>query len=107
MKLNHREIAIVKGMLERGDRQHDIAAYFGGRLFGGPKLWPAVSPKKTWSGALTGLAAAAIAGAVTVEVAHAASFLQGLAIAVPASPFQPDHAGISGEASTVGVIRSA
>ena len=63
----------------------DIAAYFGGRLFGGPKLWPAVSPKKTWSGALTGLAAAAIAGAVTVEVAHAASFLQGLAIAVPLS----------------------
>jgi uncharacterized protein YjiS (DUF1127 family) len=29
VKLNHREIAIVKGMLERGDRQHDIAAYFG------------------------------------------------------------------------------
>lgn len=29
MKLNNREIAIVKGMLKRGDRQHDIAAYFG------------------------------------------------------------------------------
>lgn len=29
MSLNMREIAIVKGMLERGDRQHDIAAYFG------------------------------------------------------------------------------
>lgn len=29
MKLNNREIAIVKGMLNRGDRQHDIAAYFG------------------------------------------------------------------------------
>lgn len=27
--LNNREIAIVKGMLNRGDRQHDIAAYFG------------------------------------------------------------------------------
>jgi phosphatidate cytidylyltransferase len=23
----------------------DIAAYFGGRLIGGPKLWPRVSPK--------------------------------------------------------------
>ncbi|MCC7347822.1 MAG: phosphatidate cytidylyltransferase [Variibacter sp.] len=40
----------------------DIAAYFGGRLMGGPKLWPAVSPKKTWSGALTGTAGAVAAG---------------------------------------------
>lgn len=29
MALNIREIAIVKGMLARGDKQHDIAAYFG------------------------------------------------------------------------------
>lgn len=29
MPLNQREIAIVKAMLLRGDRQHDIAAYFG------------------------------------------------------------------------------
>jgi hypothetical protein len=27
--LNDQEIAIVKGMIARGDRQHDIAAYFG------------------------------------------------------------------------------
>lgn len=33
----------------------DIAAYFVGRHFGGPKLLPAVSPKKTWSGAMGGL----------------------------------------------------
>ena len=32
----------------------DILGYFAGRSFGGPKLWPAVSPKKTWSGALAG-----------------------------------------------------
>ena len=32
----------------------DIGGYFGGRLIGGPKLWPRVSPKKTWSGTLTG-----------------------------------------------------
>jgi phosphatidate cytidylyltransferase len=32
----------------------DVAAYFAGRAIGGPKLWPAVSPKKTWSGALGG-----------------------------------------------------
>lgn len=35
----------------------DIAAYFVGRAVGGPKLAPAVSPGKTWSGALGGLAA--------------------------------------------------
>jgi phosphatidate cytidylyltransferase len=40
----------------------DIAAYFAGRLVGGPKLWPAVSPKKTWSGAIGGAAVAVAAG---------------------------------------------
>lgn len=29
MTLQDREIAVVKGMLLRGDRQHDIASYFG------------------------------------------------------------------------------
>jgi hypothetical protein len=29
MALNDREIAVVEGMLFRGDRQHDIAACFG------------------------------------------------------------------------------
>jgi len=33
----------------------DIGAFFIGRRFGGPKLWPAVSPKKTWSGLFGGL----------------------------------------------------
>ncbi len=32
----------------------DIGGYFAGRTFGGPKLWPAVSPKKTWSGTVGG-----------------------------------------------------
>jgi len=41
----------------------DVVGYFAGRAFGGPKLWPAVSPKKTWSGAIAG-AAAAVAVAV-------------------------------------------
>lgn len=40
----------------------DIAAYFVGRRFGGPKLWSRISPKKTWSGAIGGLAAGALAG---------------------------------------------
>ncbi|WEK48804.1 MAG: phosphatidate cytidylyltransferase [Candidatus Kaistia colombiensis] len=33
----------------------DSFAYFAGRTLGGPKLWPRVSPKKTWSGSLGGL----------------------------------------------------
>lgn len=40
----------------------DIAGYFGGRALGGPKLWPRVSPKKTWSGTLAGWAASAGVG---------------------------------------------
>jgi phosphatidate cytidylyltransferase len=36
----------------------DIGAYMAGRMLGGPKLWPAVSPNKTWSGAMGGLVAA-------------------------------------------------
>ncbi|MEM1363847.1 MAG: phosphatidate cytidylyltransferase [Pseudomonadota bacterium] len=32
----------------------DIFGYFAGRLIGGPKFWPKISPKKTWSGAVAG-----------------------------------------------------
>ena len=34
----------------------DILGYFVGRGVGGPKLWIRVSPKKTWAGAIGGLA---------------------------------------------------
>jgi phosphatidate cytidylyltransferase len=44
----------------------DIVAYFVGRAFGGPKLWAAVSPKKTWSGALGGTLGGMAAGLMTV-----------------------------------------
>ena len=47
----------------------DIAAYFTGRRLGGPKLWPAVSPNKTWSGFLGGLIAAVAAGAAVAIIA--------------------------------------
>ncbi|MGH6795901.1 MAG: phosphatidate cytidylyltransferase, partial [Methylocella sp.] len=43
----------------------DVFAYFGGRLIGGAKLWPKISPSKTWSGTLTGVFAGALLGAVT------------------------------------------
>ena len=35
----------------------DIGGYFAGRLIGGPKLWPRVSPKKTWAGSIGGFVA--------------------------------------------------
>lgn len=40
----------------------DVAGYFAGRLIGGPKLWPRVSPKKTWSGSVAGWLLAALIG---------------------------------------------
>jgi phosphatidate cytidylyltransferase len=43
----------------------DTLAYFCGRAIGGPKLWPRVSPKKTWSGFLGGVASAGVVGAIT------------------------------------------
>lgn len=40
----------------------DVGAYFAGRIFGGPKLWPALSPGKTWAGAAGGLFFALLIG---------------------------------------------
>lgn len=40
----------------------DVAGYFAGRILGGPKFWPAVSPKKTWSGTVAGWVLAGIVG---------------------------------------------
>lgn len=42
----------------------DIMGYFAGRLLGGPKFWPRISPKKTWSGTIAGWLGAAVIGAV-------------------------------------------
>jgi phosphatidate cytidylyltransferase len=49
----------------------DVVAYFVGRAVGGPKLWPRVSPKKTWSGGIGGLAAGVAAGLLVALVADA------------------------------------
>jgi phosphatidate cytidylyltransferase len=38
----------------------DIGGYFAGRGIGGPKLWPRVSPKKTWAGAIGGFVASLV-----------------------------------------------
>lgn len=48
----------------------DIGGYFAGRTIGGPKLWPRVSPKKTWAGAIGGFVASLL-----VAIGFAASDL--------------------------------
>jgi phosphatidate cytidylyltransferase len=67
--------ALVASVLVRLDQGHgfvalimvllvvwvtDIGGYFAGRGIGGPKLWPQVSPKKTWAGAIGGFAASLV-----------------------------------------------
>lgn len=42
----------------------DTGAYFTGRKVGGPKLWPAISPSKTWAGLGGGVAASGIVCAI-------------------------------------------
>lgn len=41
----------------------DVAGYFAGRILGGPKFWPRISPKKTWSGTVAGWLLSALVGA--------------------------------------------
>lgn len=57
----------------------DILGYFVGRAFGGPKLLPAISPKKTWSGAIAGALGAAI---VAVPVAEFLGSFERITIAI-------------------------
>jgi phosphatidate cytidylyltransferase len=53
----------------------DVLAYFVGRALGGPKLLARVSPKKTWSGALAGAAAAVLAGVAVARTAGLAGLV--------------------------------
>jgi len=49
----------------------DSMAFAGGRLLGGPKLWPRVSPSKTWSGFVVGIVSGALAGLAVMPQAPA------------------------------------
>jgi len=63
----------------------DVGGYFAGRTFGGPKLWPAVSPKKTWSGTIGGWVLAVVVTAVFVgfsDTFEAAQLLWAVVIAI-------------------------
>lgn len=69
----------------------DIGAYMTGRLLGGPKLAPSLSPGKTWSGAMGGLISAVLAA-----LAVAACF---------SSEFSPSH--VTGLALLLSLVSQA
>ena len=63
----------------------DTGALFGGRLIGGPKLVPRLSPNKTWSGFFAGTLAAGIAEAIYMGLVNgnaAGGLALGIAIAL-------------------------
>jgi phosphatidate cytidylyltransferase len=66
----------------------DTGAYYAGSFIGGPKIWPSVSPKKTWAGSLGGLCASALvctAMGLSFGSAHWTSFaLLGVALNIAA-----------------------
>lgn len=49
----------------------DVMGYFVGRIVGGPKFWPAISPKKTWSGTVAGWVGAIGVSLIFVATGHA------------------------------------
>lgn len=59
----------------------DLAGYFGGRALGGPKFWPRISPKKTWSGTVAGWLGAAVVGGAFVLWAGAPVWVVALSVA--------------------------
>lgn len=60
----------------------DVAGYFAGRMLGGPKLWPRVSPKKTWSGTVAGWVLAALIGLAFLPVLGANTGLVAVSVVV-------------------------
>jgi phosphatidate cytidylyltransferase len=51
----------------------DIGAFAFGRVLGGPKLAPRLSPNKTWAGSLGGLLCAILVGIATAAILHGAA----------------------------------
>jgi phosphatidate cytidylyltransferase len=63
----------------------DVGAYVAGRLIGGPKLAPKISPRKTWSGSVGGLVAAAAAGLAVAMLTDKVGVLPALGLSLGVS----------------------
>ncbi len=60
----------------------DVFGYFAGRIIGGPKFWPRVSPKKTWAGTIAGWIGAAVVGWAFVAKTGSGIELIGISVAL-------------------------
>ena len=70
----------------------DVGGYFGGRLIGGPKFWPSVSPKKTWAGCITGWVLSAAIGAIVMAETAAGAWLIAMSVLVSVASQMGDMA---------------
>lgn len=64
----------LTGLLVAAVVATDIGAYAVGRLVGGPRLAPVISPGKTWAGLAGGVAAAALAATAAGMIAGSAGW---------------------------------
>ncbi|OAN75528.1 hypothetical protein A8B78_16055 [Jannaschia sp. EhC01] len=64
----HQSVPMVMWVVVAVVISTDVSGYFFGKLIGGPKFWPSLSPNKTWSGTASGWVMAAVI-AVAVSVA--------------------------------------
>jgi len=60
----------------------DVSGYFACRFIGGPKFWPRISPKKTWSGTVAGWVSAALIGAIFLTFTNAGRDLPWISMAL-------------------------
>lgn len=63
----------------------DIGGYFAGKLLRGPKLWPRISPKKTWSGSIGGIVLAFALGGLFSWATSGTYFIQVCAVSALAA----------------------
>lgn len=66
----HQSVPLVMWVVVAVVISTDVSGYFFGKLIGGPKFWPSLSPNKTWSGTASGWV---MAGLIAVVISILAS----------------------------------
>lgn len=66
----HQSVPLVMWVVVAVVISTDVSGYFFGKLIGGPKFWPSLSPNKTWSGTAFGWV---MAGLIAVVISVSAS----------------------------------